>query len=74
VMNAAYLAAEIAARTIRPGNTNRQVTEAVKVAAETYGVQAIAGTLMHQVKRYVIDAAKVRPPLGDLSPLLPLVR
>lgn len=59
VMNAAYIAAEVAARTIRPGNTNRQVTEAVKVVADTYGVQPIAGTLMHQIKRFVLDASKV---------------
>jgi len=59
VMNAAYAAAEIALRMIRPGNTNKQVTDAVKVVAETYGVRAIAGTLMHQMKRYVIDASKV---------------
>lgn len=59
VMNAAYIAAEVAARTIRPGNTNRQVTEAVKVVSDTYGVQPIAGTLMHQVKRFVLDASKV---------------
>ena len=63
VMNAAYIAAEVAARVIRPGNTNKQVTEAVKVVAETYGVQAIGGTLMHQVKRFVLDAAKVCVPL-----------
>ncbi len=59
VMNAAFVAAEVAARVIRPGNTNKQVTEAVKGVAEAYGVQAIAGTLMHQMKRYVIDASKV---------------
>lgn len=59
VMNAAYVAAEVALRMIRPGNTNKQVTDAVKVVAETYGVKAIAGTLMHQMKRFVIDASKV---------------
>ena len=59
VVNACHAAAEIAFRLIRPGNTNRQVTEAIKCVAETYGVKGIAGTLMHQMKRYVIDASKV---------------
>jgi hypothetical protein len=44
---------------IKPGNTNHQVAEAVKSVADAFGVQAIAGTLMHQMKRYVIDGTKV---------------
>lgn len=57
-MLAAFEGAEIAARLIRPGNTNKQVTEAMVKVAEAYGVNAIGGTLMHQMKRYVIDAQK----------------
>jgi len=58
-MNACFLAAEIAARLIRPGRTNKQVSDAVKQVSESFGVNCIAGTLMHQMKRFVIDANKV---------------
>lgn len=58
VYNAAYAAAEVAARMIRPGNTNDQVSEAITRVAQVYGVNAIAGTVMHQMKRYVIDGNK----------------
>jgi curved DNA binding protein len=59
VMNAAYTAAEVAARLIKPGNTNKQVAAAVQSVAESFGVTAVAGTVMHQMKRFVIDASKV---------------
>lgn len=59
VMNAAYIAAEIAALTIKPGNTNKEVAEAVQSVADAFGVTAVAGTVMHQMKRFVIDASKV---------------
>jgi curved DNA binding protein len=59
VFHAAWAAAEVAARMIKPGNTNAMVTAAVKKVAEAYGVNAIAGTLMHQMKRYVIDGQKM---------------
>jgi curved DNA binding protein len=59
VMNAAYTAAEVAARMIKPGNTNKQVAEAVKSVADSFGVTTMAGTVMHQMKRFVIDASKV---------------
>jgi curved DNA binding protein len=59
VMNAAYIAAEVAALTIKPGNTNKQVAEAVQSVADSFGVTAVAGTVMHQMKRFVIDASKV---------------
>lgn len=59
VINAAYTAAEVAARLIRVGNTNKQVTDAMKLVAEAYGVQPIIGTMMHQMKRFVIDGSKM---------------
>ena len=59
VFYAAWAAAEVAAKLIRPGNTNAMVTAAVKRVAEAFGVNAIAGTLMHQMKRYVIDGSKM---------------
>lgn len=58
-INAAYKGAEVAARMIKPGNTNKQVAAAVEAVGAAYGVQPIMGTLMHQMKRYVIDASKV---------------
>lgn len=59
VVKATYQAAEVAAKMIRAGNTNAQVTAAIKQVAEAYGVNLVAGTLMHQMKRHVIDAPKV---------------
>jgi len=56
---AAYCAAEVAAAMIRPGKTNTEVTNAMKKITEAYGVQSICGTLMHQVKRFVMDANKM---------------
>jgi len=58
-MIAAYTAAELASKLIKPGNTNKQVTEAIKKVAEVFGVNLIAGTVMHQMKRYVIDGNKM---------------
>lgn len=59
VLAAAWAAAEVAARLIRPGNSNAQVTEAIKKVADAYNVKPIAGTVMHEMKRYVIDGKKV---------------
>lgn len=59
VVKATYTAAEVAVKLIRAGNTNAQVTAAMKKVADAYGVNLIAGTLMHQMKRHVIDAPKV---------------
>ena len=46
---AAFTAAKVAAGLIRPGNTNTQVTTAIKKVTEAYGVASICGTIMHQV-------------------------
>ena len=59
VLAAAWAAAEIAARMIKPDNTNEMVTAAVKRVAEAYGVKPMGGTLMHQMKRHVIDGNKM---------------
>ncbi|CAK4793969.1 unnamed protein product [Aphanomyces euteiches] len=58
VLKCAYDAVELCARLIKPGNTNAQVTEALEALAESYGVKPISGTLMHQLKRFVIDGSK----------------
>ena len=59
LFHCAYAAAEVASRMIRPGGTNAKITEAMKKIMEAFGVQSITGTLMHQMKRYVIDGNKM---------------
>jgi len=59
VMKAAAIAAEVASKLIAPGNTNSQVTSAIEQVAKDYGVNAVQGILMHQMKRFVIDGNKV---------------
>ena len=44
---------------IYSGNTNTQVTAAIKQVADMYDVRPISGTLMHQMKQYVIDGKKM---------------
>eukprot|EP00904_Undaria_pinnatifida_P001487 jgi/Undpi1/11339/HiC_scaffold_30.g13636.m1 len=59
VMLAAYYAAEVAAKTIKAGNTNTQVTQAAKKVADAYGVKFVAGTLMEQITRFGIAGKTV---------------
>ncbi|TFJ88220.1 hypothetical protein NSK_000571 [Nannochloropsis salina CCMP1776] len=59
VFLAALTASEVAIKLIKPGNSNKQVTEAMARVAEAFGVNAMQGTLMHQMKRYIIDGNKV---------------
>lgn len=59
VMQAAKTAADVVVRLLRPGNTNTMITEAVREVADCYGVQPVSGTLMHQMKRYIIDGNKM---------------
>ena len=58
-LRAAYEGALVAAQLMKPGNTNTQVTEAIKNVADAYGVNPVQGTLMHQMKRFVIDGNNV---------------
>ena len=58
VFLAALTAAEAATKLIKAGNTNQQGTDAVAKVAEAYGVNAMQGTLMHQMKRYASDTGK----------------
>merc|ERR550537_1723747 len=44
---------------IKPGNKNAMVTDAMKKICEAFGCASITGTLMHQMKRYVIDGNKM---------------
>jgi curved DNA binding protein len=57
-ISAAYTAAEVAVRLMRPGNNNAQVTSAIKKVADAFDVRPISGTLMHQMKQFVIDGNK----------------
>lgn len=59
VLSAAYAAAQVAVRLIKPGNKNSQVTEAIRRVAEAYGVSPLAGVLSHNLKRFVVDGDKV---------------
>jgi curved DNA binding protein len=59
VLACAHQAVEVCARLIKPGNTNLQVTEALTKLEDAYGVKSIQGTLMHQLKRFVIDGNKL---------------
>jgi curved DNA binding protein len=58
VFHAAWACAEVAARLITPGAQNSVVTEAMKKVCDAYGVKPLSGSVMHQVKRYVIDGNK----------------
>lgn len=58
VAAAAYNAMLVASQTIKAGNTNEQVTQAVQRVAESYGVTPVSSVRMHQVKRFVLDGVK----------------
>lgn len=59
VASAAFVAAEVALRLIKPGNTNTQVTAMFKRVAAHFGVKPMQGQLSHQLKRYIIDGSQV---------------
>lgn len=59
VLNAAYVAAEVASKVIKPGVTNTEVTQVIKQVAELFGVNTISGTLMHSMKQFVLDGSKM---------------
>lgn len=58
-MVAAWTAASAALRVMRPGRNNYEVTDVVASVAADFGVAAMEGVLSHQLKRYVVDGAKV---------------
>jgi len=55
---AAYNAAEIALRLIKPGNGNYAVTDAIQKTAESFNCKPISGMLSHQLKQFRIDGEK----------------
>ena len=58
VMLAAQTAAEAGLRLMRPGNSNYQVTEAIKKSTESFNCVPMEGVLSHQIKQHVIDGNK----------------
>lgn len=56
--HAAWAAARLAAKLITPGKTNADVVAGCNKFISAYGVNAVAGVSMHQLKRYVIDGNK----------------
>lgn len=73
VLKCANDAVELCARLIKPGNTNLQVTEALGKLEEAYGVKSLQGTLMHQLKRFIIDGNKVIAQKMDVENRTPKV-
>ncbi|CAI5702912.1 unnamed protein product [Peronospora effusa] len=73
VLKCAHDAVELCTRLIKPGNTNLQVTEALTRLGESYGVKSLQGTLMHQLKRFVIDGNKVIAQKMDVENRTPKV-
>ncbi len=59
IFTAAHLMSEVATKLVRPGRVNMEVTQAWEKIAETFGVNLVAGTLSHEMKRFVIDGNKV---------------
>jgi len=59
VVCAAWFASEAALKLIRPGKTNKDVTEVIQKVAEVFKVKPVEGVLSHQMKRFIIDGNKV---------------
>lgn len=58
VLLAAYYAAEIAQRLVKPGNSNNDVTDAVMKVAAEFNCKPVEGMLSHQLQQNVIDGEK----------------
>lgn len=55
---AAYYAAEVALRLVKPGNNNNQVTDAVQKVAKEFNCCPVEGMLSHQLQQNIIDGDK----------------
>ena len=55
VVAAAYTAAEAAAKSMRPGATNGDITKLLGSVADSFGVNRVQGVLMHEMKRWVSE-------------------
>lgn len=59
VLAAAYTAAELAVRMLRPGTKNGDITDMISKVADDYKVNAVQGVLSHEMSRHRIDGEKV---------------
>ncbi|KAK8799569.1 hypothetical protein WA158_006118 [Blastocystis sp. Blastoise] len=59
LMSAAYYMGELCEKMIANGKKNNDITPLLGKIATAYGINIIQGTLMHQMKQYVIDGNKV---------------
>jgi curved DNA binding protein len=59
VVLAAYNALQGALRTIKPGNTNYDVTDVIGQVAESYKCQPLEGVLSHELKKHLLDGNNV---------------
>lgn len=58
VLLAAYYAAEIAQRLVKPGNDNNHVTEIIEKVANEFNCHSVEGMLSHQLQQNIIDGEK----------------
>ncbi|XP_031550715.1 proliferation-associated protein 2G4-like [Actinia tenebrosa] len=58
VLQAAYLASEVAQRMVKPGIENNAITDLVQKVAESFKCKPIEGMLSHQLGKNVIDGEK----------------
>eukprot|EP01126_Amoeba_proteus_P060760 TRINITY_DN807_c0_g1_i1.p1 TRINITY_DN807_c0_g1~~TRINITY_DN807_c0_g1_i1.p1 ORF type:complete len:243 (+),score=46.91 TRINITY_DN807_c0_g1_i1:525-1253(+) len=56
---AAYYASECALKLIRPGKTNKDVTNIIALCCKTFNVEPLEGVLSHQMKHKTVDANNV---------------
>lgn len=59
VILAAYNAVQAAVRSIRPGNTNTNVTKVINQVTYAYEVKPVEGVLSHDLKKHLIDGNEV---------------
>jgi curved DNA binding protein len=59
VVLAAYNALQGALRTMKPGNTNYDVTDVIGQVAESYKCQPLEGVLSHELKKHLLDGNNV---------------
>lgn len=58
VLQAAYLASELAQRLVKAGNENFTVTDQIQKVAEAFQCKPVEGMLSHELKRNMIDGEK----------------
>jgi curved DNA binding protein len=59
VICAAWHAADVALKLMRPGKTNQDVSEAIGQIATAYKCNPVEGVLSHEIRRFIIDGDRV---------------